>query len=280
MKTRPPRSIVVFGAAKVNVGWRVGSRHDDGYHDVCGCLQTISLMDSLEISVNEEASGVQVTVPGHPELENETNLVHAAARAMGEHADVPPTRIVIRKSIPVAAGLGGGSADAAAALMGLGIAWRTKLSVQDLLQIGAGIGSDVPALLLGGLVHVSGRGERVRRIGSFDLGWLVLGVGAEGVSTAEAYEAFDRLDPQAGESLHHNDLEAAAFELSPGLGDRVAAMHEAAGVAFVTGSGPTVVGVTSDEAGARTAAERVREHFADVLLARPSGWGVRLKLGI
>jgi 4-diphosphocytidyl-2-C-methyl-D-erythritol kinase len=236
-------------------------------------------MDSLEISVAEEGSGVQVTVPSHPELEGSRNLVHAAARAMAEHVDVPPTNIVVRKAIPVAAGLGGGSADAAAALMGLGIAWRAKLSVQDLLEIGAGIGSDVPALLLGGLVHVSGRGERVRRIGSFDDGWLVLGVGAEGVSTASAYEAFDRLEPQASESLQHNDLEAAAFELAPGLRDRVAAMREAAGVAFVSGSGPTVVGVTSDEAGARNAAERVRENFADVLLARPSGWGVRLKLG-
>jgi 4-diphosphocytidyl-2-C-methyl-D-erythritol kinase len=279
VKTRPPRSIVVFGAAKVNVGWRVGERRGDGYHDVCGCLQTISLMDSLEISVAEEGSGVQVTVPSHPELEGSRNLVHAAARAMAEHVDVPPTNIVVRKAIPVAAGLGGGSADAAAALMGLGIAWRAKLSVQDLLEIGAGIGSDVPALLLGGLVHVSGRGERVRRIGSFDDGWLVLGVGAEGVSTASAYEAFDRLEPQASESLQHNDLEAAAFELAPGLRDRVAAMREAAGVAFVSGSGPTVVGVTSDEAGARNAADRVRENFADVLLARPSGWGVRLKLG-
>jgi 4-diphosphocytidyl-2-C-methyl-D-erythritol kinase len=273
--------VEVEAAAKVNVGWRVGARRADGYHDVCGLMQTISLLDRIEITTTDGGDPtVAVSVPGHPDLEDGSNLVHEAANVLSRVVDPLPTAVVIHKAIPVAAGLGGGSADAAAALVGLNAVWGGGLTARELAARGAEIGSDVPAILAGGLVHASGRGERVRSIGSFDDGWLIVGVSNERVSAADAYASFDRTDdPPNRDALFANDLQAAACELVPGLSDRVAAMEAEAGVAFVSGSGPTVVGVVADEAYASGVAARVRERFADVLVARPITWGVRLHLG-
>jgi 4-diphosphocytidyl-2-C-methyl-D-erythritol kinase len=278
---RPPRLLQVEAAAKVNVGWRVGPRREDGFHDVSGLLQTITLADRLEIAVEDTRGPLNVVVPGRPELEQPSNLVHRAAAAVAQRLsdDPPATMIVLHKAIPVAAGLGGGSADAAAALVGLSVAWGANLAVRELLELGSRIGSDVPAIMVGGLVSVSGRGERVRGIGSFDDGWMVLGVGAEEVSTATVYDLFDQTGAQPTDALFHNDLELPACELVPQLRDRLDAMRDAAGVAFVSGSGPTVVGVAASETAAREIASAVDGAFADVLVARPCAWGVRLHMG-
>ncbi len=279
---RPPRRVEVHGAGKVNVGWLVGDRRNDGYHDVSGLMQTVSLLDVLDITVDPGIDGLEVAVPGRPELENDSNLVVVAARLLSDRIDPLPTRIVVHKTIPIAAGLGGGSADAAAALVGLNTVWGGKLHARDLVEIAAEVGSDVPGILVGGLVHASGRGERVRNVGSFDDGWLVLGVGADGISAAAAYKAFDDLGSEIGDAgahaFFHNDLERAACRLVDGLAERVEAMREATGSAWVSGSGPTVVGPVADEAHARGCAARVRDHFHDVLIARPTTWGVRLHL--
>jgi 4-diphosphocytidyl-2-C-methyl-D-erythritol kinase len=279
---QPLRKVAAEASAKINIGWHVGPRRDDGYHDVSGVMQTITLRDRIEVIASDpddDGPLVALEVPGHPELESSENLIVRAAHALAEDADATPVRIVLHKSIPVAAGLGGGSADAAATLMALGMAWKARGSLGDLAQIGATIGSDVPAILRGGLVHASGRGEQVRSIGSFTSGYVVLGVTRAPISAADAYAAFDRLGPLHAAAWHHNDLEAAACDLLPGLEARLAAMRDAAPVAFVSGSGPTVVGVVADEAEAISVAERVRGDFDDVLTARPSLWGVRLQLG-
>jgi 4-diphosphocytidyl-2-C-methyl-D-erythritol kinase len=279
----PPRRVDVWGAAKVNIGWRVGSARPDGFHDVCGLIHTTSLTDHLEVFVDEGGDGpVRVLVPGHPDLEGPSNLVARAAETLAARAkDVPPTTVVVHKSIPVAAGLGGGSADAAAALVGLNTVWGAGCTARQLLDLGAGLGSDVPAILLGGFVHASGRGEVVRSIGSATAGCFVLGFGEEAVAARDAYERIDDIggsEPMNG-LLHHNDLEAAALTLVPGLEGRLDAMRRAAGVAFVSGSGPSVVGVVADEAHARDVVARVRDTFSDVVVARPSDWGVRLRVG-
>lgn len=270
---------VVEAAAKVNVGWRVGRKRDDGYHEVSGLMQTISIFDTLEITTGPGSSEgpLRLSCPGREDLEVPQNLVCVAASVLAEEVgSVPATEVVLRKRIPVAAGLGGGSADAAAALVGLNTAWKLGLSAKRLVEIAGEIGSDVPAILVGGLVHASGRGEVVRSVGSFDSGWLVLGVGREGVSAADAYGV--SVASEEDRALHHNDLQAAACELVPDLAQRVEAMAAAAPVAYVSGSGPTVVGVFSDEDSARKGAEGVRGAFAGVHLAQPVPWGVRLRL--
>jgi len=281
-----PRRVDAWGAAKVNIGWRVGSARPDGYHEVCGLLHTISLTDYLEIVADDEGGDlpVRVVVPGHSALEGPVNLVAQAAAVLAERCKPRPTTIVVHKSIPIAAGLGGGSADAAAALVGLNTLWGAGRSARDLLRIGADVGSDVPGVLLGGLVHVSGRGEVVRNVGGASAGWFVLGVGDEHLATADAYAALDDIrrgddGPSGVTSWHANELEAAACSLVGDLGRRLDAMRRAAGVAFVAGSGPTVVGVAADEAHARDVVARVRDTFTDVLVAQPIDWGVRVKVG-
>ncbi|HVE91556.1 MAG TPA: 4-(cytidine 5'-diphospho)-2-C-methyl-D-erythritol kinase [Actinomycetota bacterium] len=288
---------MVDAACKVNIGWSVGGVRPDGYHDVAGTIQTISLLDTLRISTGcadaghmcVEVEGAQVSLQVEPAdfeaLANEDNLVLRAAREVATLAAPLPTSIRLHKSIPVAAGLGGGSADAAAALVGLCVAWGVDLEPGRLESLAVGLGSDVLPILLGGLVHVSGRGERVRSIGSATDGWFVLGISRSQLSTPEVYRALDDLgpDPCHGDQprlLHTNDLEAAALSLCPDTGDGVAAMSEAgAPVVFVSGSGPAVVGVTASEAEARQVASRASGAFSRVVVAQPVPWGVRLRLG-
>jgi 4-diphosphocytidyl-2-C-methyl-D-erythritol kinase len=272
---QPLQRVTVEAAAKVNLGWRVGPVREDGFHDVDGVIQTITLHDRVEIV---RADHMSVVVPGFPELERD-NLVLRAAECLRGVMRHEPTgvRITIEKRIPVAAGLGGGSADAAATLVGLNALWGAGLSARRLVDLGASIGSDVPPLLLGGLVRVTGRGEVVSRIGESPDHHYVLGVTSEPISAADAYRVFDRIggEPPASRGEFHNDLEAAACELLPALGANVGTMREAAGVAFVSGSGPTVVGITDDP---EAVANEVRDVFDDVIVAAPSAWGVRLHL--
>ncbi len=291
----PPRRATVHAAAKINLGWRVGERREDGYHEVSGLLQTISLTDLIEISTDagdhagegvglrfDGGSSITLRVDGGPpELESEDNLIFRACKLMADSTEVRSTRIVLHKSIPVAAGLGGGSADAAAVLVGLNTVWGARRSASQLVEMGAEIGSDVPAMLTGGLVHASGRGECVRRVGSYTDGWIVIGIGAERVSTGAAYDALDRMadDGDRTSALHHNDLERAALDLVGGLREQVEGMREAAGVAFVSGSGPAVIGVLESKSAAETVKDRVNSVFDEVLVARPIDWGVRLVLG-
>jgi 4-diphosphocytidyl-2-C-methyl-D-erythritol kinase len=277
--TQPLRAVVVEGSAKINLGWRVGVRREDGYHDVYGLIQTISLRDRLEISpMNEDDDAPLVTldVPDHPDLATSDNLVVKAAEALADRGRSRPVRVVLRKSIPVAAGLGGGSADAAAALVALNVLWSARLTPAALLQIAAGVGSDVPAIVRGGLVRVAGRGERTGDAGPPHSGHVVLGVTATPVAAADVYAAFDRVGGGAAADETHNDLERAACDLVPGLAERVGAMREVADAAFVSGSGPTVVGLVATQAAAERAAAAVEGVFDRVLLASPSSWGVRL----
>src|SRR5207302_510023 len=152
----------------------------------------------------------------------------------------------------VAAGLGGGSADAAAVLAGLNVVWGAGLRPARLMELAARIGSDVPAVLAGGLVHVSGRGEVVRGLGSATEGAFVLGMSDERISAAVAYATFDELHAAPATAMHHNDLEPAACVLVPDLTVRLDAMRDAgADPVFVSGSGPTVVGVVSSDVAAQ-----------------------------
>lgn len=283
LSTNRPARITAFAAAKINIGLRVGARRPDGYHDVCGLVHTVSLADRIEITAGEHADSgrlVRLSVPGADDLETDHNLVVRAAEALAKGRDLRPVAIVVHKTIPIAAGLGGGSADAAATLVALDVAWGLRHSPTDLIDVGAGISSDVPAILAGGLVHISGRGDHVRRLGAATDGAFVLGISPERIAAADAYAAFDALGRESAATMHHNDLERAAVELVPEIARGIDAMRAAgADPAFVTGSGPTVVGIASSLDDADLIAGRVRESFARVEVVRPSAWGVRLMIG-
>ena len=157
--------------AKVNLTLEALGRRDDGYHDVVSVIQTVDLHDTLTF---EPADQLEL-VCDDPELAGCGNLAWRAARLMQDSARTADgARISIAKRIPVAAGLGGGSSDAAATLVALNRLWRLGLSIGELTALAARLGSDVPFLLRGGTAMVSGRGERVAPLPPADLEWLVI----------------------------------------------------------------------------------------------------------
>ncbi len=258
--------------AKINLGLFVGPvREQDGRHELASVMQSISLADTLTLEPvqSSEAGEDEVVCPGVPGDPGE-NLAASALGLFREATgwDVPPLHLRIVKRIPVAAGLGGGSADAAAALRlashasGLG-------SEELLLELGARLGADVPAQIAPGRWLATGAGERLRELPppSHPFGVLVLPVAAE-LSTAAVYARADELGVRrtAGElgdmarelgvafelsaavpdarELVHNDLQAAAISLCPLIEPALnQALDAGADVALMSGSGPTVVGM-------------------------------------
>jgi 4-diphosphocytidyl-2-C-methyl-D-erythritol kinase len=246
----------------------VGRPRSDGLHPVCSLFASIALADELVARVTAGASEDVVRCPG---VQGE-NLAAQAVRAFREEAAVPPLEIEIDKRIPVAAGLGGGSADAAAALRAANTLAGAPLDQAALCRIAARLGSDVPSQVEAAHAVVSGAGERVQPVRLPPL-HLVLMAGDRGLTSAEAYAELDRLgrwsdrlDPsllgrlasRAPEELAqalHNDLQPAVLSLRPEVEAVLRALSRAGalGVA-VSGSGPTVFGIFADPEDARRAA--------------------------
>ena len=254
--------------AKVNLVLWVGPRRDDGLHELCSLVASIDLADTLRFeSVGTEDEVVCPGVEG-------PNLVHDALAAFRRAAPgpVPALRVSIEKRIPVAAGLGGGSADAAAALRVANRLAGDALDADALRALGAGIGSDVPSQVEPRHSLVTGVGERVEPVDLPPM-TMVLVPAAPGLATADVYAEADRigairhrLDEDAVRALAErplaelarameNDLEAPALSLRPELeATRARLLESGALAARVSGSGPTVFGVFEHESGASVAA--------------------------
>ena len=163
--------ITMRAHAKINLTLEVLGKRDDGYHDIASILQTVSLHDILTF---EESDGITLDCD-RPELTTPDNLVLQAAHLLRDYAGVSSgAAIHLDKKIPVAAGLGGGSSDAASTLLALNRLWGLELTNTDLLPLAAQIGSDVPFFLYGGTGRVFGRGERVQPLPPADLEWAVV----------------------------------------------------------------------------------------------------------
>jgi 4-diphosphocytidyl-2-C-methyl-D-erythritol kinase len=282
-------------AAKVNLALVVGPRRDDGYHEIVSVLQSIALWDDLEVSVANDGLGLEVEGGGLPA--GEGNLVLVAARELARRArDRPGVRFRLRKGIPVAAGLGGGSADGAAALVALDRLWGLHMPAVNLRAMALEVGSDVPFCLTGGTKLVTGRGERLSEVAVSETLWWVLGIADAGLATSAVYRRYDELglaapvDPGAVNGLLAalaggliddvaaamvNDLEAPAFDLCPELAEAKDRMAQAGPLAAVmSGSGPTMLGLCRDEQHARRVARAVAGGFARVEVARAPVPGV------
>ena len=240
--------------AKINLTLEVLGTRPDGYHELRSVVTTIPLHDDVELA-DAPAGEVTVKMTGDgldvPRVPCEKNLAVRAARALQEACGVARgVHIRIVKRIPAGAGLGGGSADAAAVLNGLNEMWGLNLPKERLCAIGAEVGSDVPALVLGGTVLMEGRGERVRRARPTPGGarscateseWsrFVLRVPPINASTARVYAEFREED----RGKFRNDLQPAACRLYPIIAETIAEM-EAEGLEDVqmTGSGSAVFG--------------------------------------
>lgn len=267
--------------AKLNVFLRVLGARDDGYHDIQTLILPLELHD---VVTAEPADGFVVTVSGAraDELARTGGeaLVDRAARAWAHETgrDTPDATITVEKRIPVAAGLGGGSADAAATILALDELHGTDLSAETLLGIAAAVGSDVPALLLGGPVFADGRGDRVTRVHAQTTHWVVVPA-SFAVRTPDAYAWWDasaQTGPDAGavvaaleagndENLGpalFDDLQPVVAARHPEVADTIAALLDAGALgAVMSGSGPTVVGLARHMAHADQIAEGVRGAF-------------------
>jgi 4-diphosphocytidyl-2-C-methyl-D-erythritol kinase len=268
-----PTSVIVRVPAKVNLQLSVGPLRKDGYHELATVFHAVSLSDEVKASYAEPGAGITLTISGegadHLPVD-ESNLSYRAAMLLAAHAGIEAdVTMHLNKGIPVAGGMAGGSADAAGALVACDALWRLGTDRDDLMDLAAELGSDVPFALHGGTAVGTGRGEKLMSAlarGSFH--W-VFALAEGGLSTPAVYGECDRLregmevpDPYASDLLMQglragdavilgkalsNDLQAAAISLRPSLaqvletGDDLGALG-----GIVSGSGPTCAFLARD----------------------------------
>ena len=283
-----PEAVTVRTPAKINLSLAVGPLRQDGYHELVTVFHAVSLYDEV---VARAARGLSLTVEplrrdsdtaGVPQ--DERNLAWKAALLLAEHTGVEPdVRLTVRKDIPVAGGMAGGSADAAAALVACDELWGTGLGRHELHDLAAQLGSDVPFALHGGTAVGTGRGEHISPVlAAAGLDW-VIAVCDSGLSTPKVFETCDLLRTRAGQSapepsVHpdlmanlrtgdpvrigsalYNDLQAAAVELLPEVGELLdLGLAAGAAGALVSGSGPTTVFLVDGPISAAEVEERLR----------------------
>jgi 4-diphosphocytidyl-2-C-methyl-D-erythritol kinase len=261
--------------AKVNLHLQVLGRRADGYHELRTIFAAVGVWD--ELSIESAPAGVLelVVEPAGVVPAGDDNLVVRAARVLAGHLGVTlGARMRVRKGIPVAGGLGGGSSDAAAALAGLARLWAGREEPDELEPLAAELGADVPFFLVGGVAWGVGRGSEVTALPDLPGWWLVLLPGPEPIPTAEVYRALDttRLDVEAGSEIYQwvaaggklplgscrNDLQPTVVKRWPEVGRRLERVHATQPLlAMLSGSGGTVFGLYQDEARARQAAEEM-----------------------
>ncbi|WP_406837628.1 4-(cytidine 5'-diphospho)-2-C-methyl-D-erythritol kinase [Streptomyces sp. AHU1] len=269
-------TVTVRVPAKVNVQLAVGGARPDGFHDLANVFLAVGLYDEVSVTPADE---LRVTCEGPDAAQvplDRTNLAARAALELARRYGVDPAvHLHIAKDIPVAGGMAGGSADGAGALLACDTLWGTNAPREELLDICAELGSDVPFSLVGGAALGTGRGEKLRPLevgGTFH--W-VFAMAERGLSTPAVFREFDRMhegadvpEPVASQDLLDalakgdagslartvsNDLQPAALSLFPALADTLAAGRAAGALtALVSGSGPTTAFLAPDAETART----------------------------
>lgn len=276
--------ITVLARAKINLTLDVLGKRPDGYHEVEMVMQSIELHDRMEFISG--CGEISLTVEGGEVPEGRDNLVYRAAELIRSYGGVRAgVKIRLKKAIPVAAGLGGGSADAAATLAALNEMWGMGLSLSELMALGEQLGADVPFCLLGGTALARGKGEKIEQLSPCPRLGLVLVKPPFGVSTAAVYRSFNprlvlkkpdnramveaiRTGNVAGivENLA-NALEPVTAKMHPEIMEIKEKLMEAGAMgALMSGSGPTVFGLTPDLASARKVAARYKKSGEQVLV--------------
>ena len=269
--------------AKINLVLNIGDLRPDGYHDIQTIMQSLELHDDVTV---EQTGGTGITVTASVDTipTDESNLAVKAVKAFAAKTGVPADglSIHIEKRIPVAAGLGGGSSDAAATLRALNVLYETNLSVDELAEIGIEVGSDVPFCVHGGCAYVEGKGDMVVPTTPMPQCIIVIGKPDLAISTEKMYQRFDQAElpqranhtPEIMLGLRWENLKAVAesvgnaFEqvLMKNERNTVDMMKEVMnqfgtlGTAM-TGSGPAVFGIFDNELYARVASETLRQRL-------------------
>lgn len=259
----PTGTVTVRAPGKINLYLAVGELREDGFHELTTVFHAVSLVDQVTLR-NADVLSLEITGEGADLLPTDgRNLAWQAAELMAEHVGrAPDVSISVEKSIPVAGGMAGGSADAAAVLVGMNALWELHLPRRDLRMLAARLGSDVPFALHGGTALGTGRGEELAAVLSRNTFHWVLGFANGGLSTPAVFSELDRLrgvtnpprlggpgpvlaalaagDPAGLAPLLGNELQPAAVNMDPALRRALRAGVEAGALAaLVSGSGPT-----------------------------------------
>lgn len=284
-------TITIRAHAKINLDLRVLGTRPDGFHELRTVFQAISLHDTITCIPRQGPFAIECATAGVPL--DASNLVWRAAAALWTslRRTGPLRDMVVRldKTIPLQAGLGGGSADAAATLMGLARAWRIPLKPPQLTDVAATLGADVPFFLAGGTALGLGRGDEIYPLADLPRHWIVLLVPGFGVSSGDAYRWYDEERepgkapaPQEAQYVPGpwpsraaqmiNDLEAAIARHHPEIDQMKAALRRAGALAAaMTGSGSTVFGLFQKRSDAIRAVERLSGLGWQVLLTESLG---------
>jgi 4-diphosphocytidyl-2-C-methyl-D-erythritol kinase len=279
------KAITAKAFAKINLGLRVKARRADGFHEVQTVLQAIDLSDRLTCEARRGPFQILCTTPGVPT--DRTNLVWRAAQwlwdAAGRDGAPRDAVVTLEKHIPMQAGLGGGSSDAASALLALRQVWKLRVADEDLFAIAARLGSDVPFFFIGGTALGLGRGEEVYPLANLPRWWAVLIFLPFGIATADAYEWLDqvRARTSAGPEPRYlpgtwlsitplvNDLERPVIERHPVIGKLIAQLTKGgAAMSAMSGSGSTVFGIFTTAEAAEKALRAARKAGTTATIAR------------
>ena len=285
--------ITVNAPAKINLFLDIIGRLDNGYHSLFMVMQSVSLGDDVTLELLEE-KGIILTCSDGRLPTDEKNIAHKAAKKFCEYAGVEPSvRIHIEKNIPFAAGLAGGSADAAAVIVGLNELLGTKFSLRQLCEIGLMVGSDVPFCIAGGTQLSQSTGGVLSPLKELKDCFIVLAKPEAGVSTAEAYAAADSANLYRPDSMRmldaceKGDFEGICkyagnvFEQVIEVPERVEfkrIMREnGASLCQMSGSGPTVFGLFENETDAAKCADELKKICPNVFVATPVSHGAVVK---
>ena len=309
--TPPPRSgsassVRVEAPGKVNLFLSVGASGTDGYHQLTTVFQAVRLIETVTARRQSARDRGTVTLtleePDADVPTDASNLAVRAAELLAETTGVSEgVDLLLRKRVPVAGGMAGGSADAAATLVACNILWGTGLSLLELSALAARLGADVPFPLTGATAVGSGRGDLVTPIMTRGSYHWVFALAEEGLSTPAVFRRFDELtgtgapavrdvpealtsalragDAPALAASLHNDLQAAALDLRPALAQVIAVAEEAGALrAIVSGSGPTIAALVENPAGAQRVSRALMASglVADVLRADAPVAGARV----
>lgn len=279
-------ALKVRAYGKINLTLKVLERRFDGYHNLSTIFQSIALHDTLELI--PAAEGIAIEVRGASLPTDKNNLIYQAASLLRGRYSFPGIRIILSKEIPIAAGLGGGSSDAAAALVGINYLFNLGLTPGQLVRLGGEVGADVPFCVLGGTALGRGRGDELSLLPSPPRLWLVLVKPSFGVSTAAVYRHWgtdspgENPEPPKEEEILEaikagdrkllidslgNDLETITCRLYPEVKDiKIKLMEAGAERAVMCGSGPTVFGVAPDKEAARQIAAQMRRIYPQTIV--------------
>ncbi len=273
--------------AKLNLTLDVGEKHYDGYHDVTSVMTSAALYDTVTLE-SGTGSGITVSCNDATLACDETNLAYRAAQLFFAHSGIEcdGVNIHLHKRIPMQAGLGGGSSDAAAVLRGLRRLYAPNMTIRELERVSIRLGSDVPYCICGATTLVTGRGEQLRKLPAMPACWYVLSKPEESYSTAAMYKRIDDTQPQCDirteammAALEKGDVNAVAanigniFEYVLPEENMVTAIRSrllelGAKAACMSGSGSAVFGLFTDEAAAAAACEALKAAYPNTFLAK------------